>query len=173
MSTFLSYNEFEKPFGIKSSFLGFQGLISVLKSLKQLNRDCALIRNKKCKDFHEQFLKTNKASNAIYERPVRIKKQRPTRSQEKWSGDSELENDVAIDWRSVYRLPFNCTKITKLITSQFKLLHRWLATNDFLKKIDIKNNDRCTSSELELENLTHLFWFCTVTSNFWNKCNVL
>ena len=80
---------------------------------------------------------------------------------------TELENDEAIDWKSVHRLPFICTKITKLITFQFKLLHRRLATNDFLKKIGIKNNNRCTFYEVELENLTHLFWFCTITSSFW------
>jgi len=36
-TTFLSYHEFEKRFGIKSNFLALQGLISALKSLKQLN----------------------------------------------------------------------------------------------------------------------------------------
>ena len=46
---------FEKRFGIKSNFLAYQGLISALKSLKQLNKDF-LIRNKKCEVFHEQFL---------------------------------------------------------------------------------------------------------------------
>ena len=105
----------------------------------------------------------------VYERLVRIKKQCPTRSQEKWSKDCELENDVAIDWNLVYRLPFNCTKITKLTIFQFKLLRRRLATNDFLKKIGIKSNDRCTFCEVELENLTHLFWFCTITSSFWQN----
>ena len=61
-ATFLSYYEFEKLFGIKSNFLAFQGLISTLKSLKQLNWDFSLISNKKCEDFHEQFLKTEKAN---------------------------------------------------------------------------------------------------------------
>ena len=106
-------------------------------------------------------MKTEKANKVVYERLVRIKKQRPTRSQEKWSDDCELENDVAVDWK--------CTKITKLITFQFKLLHRRLATNDFLKKIGIKNKDRCAFCEVELENLPHLFWFCTITSSFWQK----
>ena len=57
-----------------------------------------------------------KAKKVVYGRLVRTKKQRPTRSQEKWPDYCELENDVAIDWKSVYRFPFNCTKITKLIT---------------------------------------------------------
>ena len=35
-----------------------------------------------------------------------------------------------------YKLPFDSTKATKLIIFQFKLLHRRLATNDFLNKIE-------------------------------------
>ena len=149
-TTFISYHEFEKLFGIKSNFLAFQGLISTLKSLNQLNRDCFLIKNKKSEDFHESFLKTEKANKVVYERLVRTKKLRPTQSQEKWPDDCKLENDVAIDWKSVYRLPFNCTKISKLITFQFKLLHIYkrLATNDFLKKIGNRNNARCTFCEV-------------------------
>ena len=76
-TTFLSYHEFEKLFGIKSNFLAFQGLISALISLKQLNRECSPIRNKKSEDFYYQFLKTEKANKVVYERLVRIKKQCP------------------------------------------------------------------------------------------------
>ena len=95
-TTFLSYHEFEKLFGIKSNFLAFQGLISALKSLKQLNRECSPVRTKKSEDFYDEFLKTEKANKVVYERLVRIKKQCPTRSQEKWTDDCELENDKAI-----------------------------------------------------------------------------
>ena len=38
----------------------------------------------------------------------------------------------------VYKLPFSSTKISKIIIFQFKLLHRRLATNDFLNKIGIR-----------------------------------
>ena len=65
MATLISYHEFEKLFGIKS--IAFQGLISALKSLKQLNIDCFLITNKKSEDFHESFSKTEKADKAVYE----------------------------------------------------------------------------------------------------------
>ena len=72
-TTFLSYHEFEKLFGIKSNFLAFQGLISALKSLKQLNRECSPVRTKKSEDFYDEFLKTEKANKVVYERLVRIK----------------------------------------------------------------------------------------------------
>ena len=58
----------------------------------------------------------------------------PTYSQEKWITDCKLRGDDLIDWTAVYLLPFKCTTVTKLIISQFKPLHRRLATNSFLKK---------------------------------------
>ena len=59
---FISYHKFDKRFGINYKFVAFQGLMSTLKSLKQLNRDCLLSRNKLPDDFYEQFLKTEKAN---------------------------------------------------------------------------------------------------------------
>ena len=85
-----------------------------------------------------------------------MKQEWPTQSQE-----------TLIDWTAVYLSPFKCTKVTKLIIFQFKLLHRRLATNAFLKKIGIKEIDLCTFCKPEEENLIHLFWYCRVTSQFW------
>ena len=67
----------------------------------------------------------------------------------------------------VYRTPFLCTKISKLIAFQFKLLHRRLATNTFLTKINIKDNEQCTFCQKEKETLIHLFWTCSETNLFW------
>ena len=72
-----------------------------------------------------------------------------------------------IDWKTVYRAPFLCTKITKLIVFQFKLLHRRLATNIFLTKIKLKNNEQCTFCQNDRETLIHLFWTCGESSLFW------
>ena len=47
----------------------------------------------------------------------------------------------ALDWDTVYRSSFLCTKVSKLIVFQFNLLHRRLATNSFLTKINLKDNE--------------------------------
>ena len=65
-----------------------------------------------------------------------------------------------------YKRPFCSTKATKLITFQFKVLHRRLVTNDFLNKIGIRENDICTLCRTEKESLFHLFWSCSETSCF-------
>ena len=52
-----------------------------------------------------------------------------------------------------------CTKASKLIVFQFKLLHRRLATNDYLHKIGLRNDDICTFfCKNGKESLAHLFW---------------
>ena len=79
-----------------------------------------------------------------------------------------MRQNEPIDWKAAYRLHFECTKISKLRVFQFKLLQRRLATNDFLKKIKLRDNDLCNFCQIEEETLIHLFWNCTVTSCFWH-----
>ena len=78
-----------------------------------------------------------------------------------------LETPDNVDWKAVYRTPFLCTKITKLIVFQFKLLHRRLATNTFLTKVNLRDNEQCTFCKSEKETLIHLFWTCDISNRFW------
>ena len=68
-----------------------------------------------------------------------------------------------------YVLPFYCTKETKLQTFQFKLLHRKIATNDYLHRIGISLTDKCAFCEQDTESLIHLFWGCELVQTFWQK----
>ena len=79
-------------------------------------------------------MKANKPSKQAYKKLISLKQKCPTNSQEKWAVDCASEAREPIDWEAAYQLSFQCTKSTKLIIFQFKLLHRRLATNDFLKK---------------------------------------
>ena len=168
-NTYLSLQELKDRFNIQTNFLTFRSLISAVKALEKTNKNRLLDRNTKFESFLERFLKSNKPNRVVYEKLIVLKQQPPYRSQNKWCVDCEVENMETIDWRSVYQLSFNCTKITKLNTFQFKLLHRRLATNDFLKKIGIKENDMCTFCRSEVESLIYLFWSCNVTSRFWQS----
>ena len=118
--------------------------------------------NRNFSTFVENFIKAPKSNRLAYKKLVSTKKSCPTKSQEKWNADCNLQCSKTIDWEMAYKLPFYCTKATKLIIFQFKLLHRRLATNDFLHKIGI-----CTFCRIEKESLFHLFWSCSETSCFW------
>ena len=143
-------------------------MISAIKSLLKTydvnNNSC----DTKCENLIDTFLKTNKPSRLAYKILVEKKQQKsPIDSQRKWTADCMLESDNSINWKVVYRTPFLCTKISKLIVFQFKLLHRRLATNTFLTKINIKDNEQCTFCQKEKETLIHLFWTCSETNLFW------
>ena len=74
-----------------------------------------------------------------------------------------------INWKVAYQTSFQCTKSSKLITFNFKLLHRRLPTNCFLKKVGLRDDDKCSFCNKETENLIHLFWRCEKTKNFWDS----
>ena len=69
-------------------------------------------------------------------------------------------------------MAFQCTKSTKLITFNFKFLHRRISTNNFLKKIGLLDSEKCTFCENETEKLPHLFWTCPKTKVFWTNFKV-
>ena len=164
---FLSFTELKERFDVKTNFLVYHGLVSCIKSLRNAIEN----ENEKIPGFSglfvENFIKAPKPNRLAYKKLVSAKQSSPRKSQEKWSADCSLQCSETIDWEMAYKLPFCSTKDTKLIIFQFKLLHRRLATNDFLNKIGIKDNDTCTFCRTEKETLFHLFWSCSETSCFW------
>ena len=105
----------------------------------------------------------------VYQKCVSSKQTSPSKTQNKWLTDCQITCSNSINWKVVYKLSFSCTKILKLIFFQFKLLHRRLATNDFLNKIGIRPDDLCTFCRDVREYLIHLFWSYRETNFFWKN----
>ena len=76
----------------------------------------------------------------------------PTQTQQKWIEECNIEGDKCIKWYEAYQSAPKCTKSTRLIEFQFKLL---------LTKNGIKDDLKCSFCNDELEKLTHLFWSCS------------
>ena len=109
-NTFLSPHELHERYNVKTNFSVLHGLKSSFKSL----RESRSLSTTSSQSFLQSFLKAKKPTKVVYEKLVAIKQKNPFRSQEKWLADCELESHETIDWKSVYLLPFKCTKITKL-----------------------------------------------------------
>lgn len=131
---FLSFSEFKERYNIKTNFLSFCGVISAIKHLVIIFKKNASHENTNYESFLDKFLKAKNPNRAAYKKLVEKKQKQPVNSQTKWSVDCMIEENETIDWKTAYKLPFQCTKISKLLVFQFKLLHRRLATNNFLKK---------------------------------------
>ena len=93
--------------------------------------------------FIDVFLSVTKTNRMVYQKCISSKQTSPSKTQNKWLTDCQITCCNSINWKVVYKLPFSCTKISKLIIFQFKLVHRRLATNDFLNKIGIRSDDLC------------------------------
>ena len=85
-----------------------------------------------------------------------------------------------LNWKEVYQTAFQCTKSTKLITFNFKFLHRRISTNNFLKKIGLVDSEKCTFCEKERETGTFILdfpktqSFCRTDFKVWlQPCQVI
>jgi hypothetical protein len=59
---------------------------------------------------------------------------------------------------------FNCTKETKLIIYvyfQYRILMCYIATNSFLHKLKLIENDLCSFCKSERETISHVFYDCS------------
>ena len=102
----------------------------------------------------------------IYKDLIRTKIIKPNGKLETWS--RQLECAIgANEWTNSFASARFCTKDTKLISFNFRFLHRNITTNQFLKKINLSDNDKCTFCNKEIEEIEHLFYDCLVTENFW------
>ena len=67
-----------------------------------------------------------------------------------------MEND---DWQKINALIFLSTKNTKLQWLQYKIVHRTLAANKLLKKMQMKDDSKCSFCQNHTETLAHFYMF--------------
>ena len=72
-----------------------------------------------------------------------------------------------LDWQEIYCIPFRVTVDSKSREFQFKVLHRYLATNEFLHKIGLVSSCLCTFCKRESETIEHLLIECDYSNKFW------
>ena len=132
-SRFLTYAAFNSKCSMSSNFLDYYGLITAVQSIKdKVSSERAATQPNPL----DQLLKLNDFSKAVYKVLIQRKTTKPLKSERKWETLCREEENIAIDWEKAYCLAFQATKNSKLRIFQFKLLHRRIATNDFLFKID-------------------------------------
>ena len=76
-----------------------------------------------------------------------------------------MNNDF--NWKQIYSLPRRVTSDTKLHEFQFKLLNKYLVTNDFLYKIGVVHSPTCSFCGDENESLEHVLISCNYAKKFW------
>lgn len=80
--------------------------------------------------------------------------------------EAEYAN-VDFDWKKIYSLSFAVAMDTKIWQYQCKILNRYVATNAYLKKVDIKLTSACSFNGEADESLEHSFASCPYVLMFW------
>ena len=71
------------------------------------------------------------------------------------------------EWKVIYTMPKSVIVDNRVLELQFKLLHRIIATNKFLYKIQKIESPRCHNRAMFIETIEHLFYECMIVRNFW------
>ena len=164
---FLSFDDFSNRSGVKTNFLKYQGVIQMLKKLKD---KCIEGKTTKIqRPFMTVPIKTvlmdNKGCQNIYK--IYVNNNIMPTAQRKWQLKLNLHNEFK--WSTVYLLLHKTTQDTHLKWFQTRILHRILATNTFLYKIGIADNELCNFCQIQPESLEHLFWECPISKIFWEE----
>ena len=71
------------------------------------------------------------------------------------------------DWADVFRIPYTCTKSTKLQAFQYQVIHRYIPTKRFLFVRHIVDRPNCFKCNDD-DTITHHLFRCPRVLNFWN-----
>ena len=122
--------------------------------LLQINDIYKPIQLISCKDFYWHLI--NKLKHI------------PT-SLQKWHNIyNELSEKPDNKWIEIFKMNFNISRDTKLQSFQYRINHRILACNNWLKQIKIKDSNRCTFCN-EIDTIQHFLLHCHRTNHFWNS----
>lgn len=165
----LTYEKFQTKYDIRINFLQFIGIRTSIETY--LRRIQIPVATETLFNCHWPFnvkliMKSPKGSKDIYT-VLNSKITVPT-SQPKW--DQAFEN-THLNWKQIYSIPAKCCQNTKMHWFQYRIIHRIIATNDLLMKMNIRQGNLCTFCNLEQEKIEHLFWHCNVVNEFWDIIN--
>ena len=74
-----------------------------------------------------------------------------------------------LEWEEIYQIPFKVAIDSRSREFQYKILHRYLATNKFLHKIGLVPSSLCTFCKKESESIEHLLLKCEYSDSFWRE----
>ena len=166
-NNFLSFAEMQRKYSLNICPLKYYGLLSTLKSLRNTCKN-NYINNCDYESFAAKLAKCQSANKLVYTKLISTKCTHPTHNHQKWQKDCHQNAVDSSDWRDAYQLASKYTKSTRILEFQYKVLHRRIATNDFLTKIGVRDDPNCSFCNGEQERLLHLFCSCPNVASFWH-----
>jgi hypothetical protein len=157
---FLSKENFAKKYNIESiCCMKYNSVISAISTfMKGLNfskEHCVKMYRPFSPLYFGIILQAKKTSQYIY-RFINISNNVP-KSFEKWKS-LHLYKELHFTVQDVFKNCFMVSKDSKVQWLQYRILHRILPVNYYLKKIKIVDSDVCTFCNSERETIEHIFF---------------
>lgn len=90
-------------------------------------------------------------------------------SQARWNELFPVGEDKRNEyWSEIYRMPYKTARDTKLQAFFFRLTHRFVPCNRYLKNIRIKTDDKCTFCT-SVDTIDHFLFSCPIVQQFWTQ----
>ena len=158
---FMKYEEFIQsyPHIRNVNFLGYYGLLRAIPETWKSGPNAK--RNPSTKSNLELLMKSLKPSRFVYQQLINKKGIHPENTKSKWTAELNKE----FTWEHIFTSPLETTRDQNLRTLQFKILHRRVATNQYLEKIRIKPSSECSFCKQGVETISHLFYHCQYAKN--------
>ena len=160
---FMSHQEFQVTYGLSVNFITYHGIVQAVKKYQKAVG---------VKIEGVSFKNPNLTLQLIYSVRKGVKMYYDILNSEtcelkcckKWTEKLNVE----IEWNKVF---FKVKKIkeVRLKWLQVRLMHRILATNTVLFKMNLATSDQCQICREEKESIEHIFWQCYKVKNFWTS----
>ena len=170
----LRYTAFTNKYNIHISPFKYMSIVDAIpREWRQLIKNCNfppyVIKDKelphlKINDQYKNI--TQIKSNEIYLKLLKQQEKEPS-CISNWNTRLNLDLQRE-DWAYIFTLPKTLTKNTLVIETQFKILHRYYATNSLISKWDNTKTDTCSTCH-QKANILHNFITCTTIQAFWRE----
>ncbi len=123
-----------------------------IKNKIYINKSKLEIERVKCKDFYWHLI------SSIQHTPRAI-----TAWENIYTNFKGNDNNF---WKTIFKMPFLFTRPTSIQTFQYKVIHRTLPYNEWLKHIRIKTDDICSYCN-NVDAIAHFLIDCNSNKLFW------
>ena len=163
--SFISYDEFERKFqSPKISFILFNSTITAIKRYEQklsLTDNAKVKKLIDCQPPLHSILKITKGCSFPYS--ILNKTDIIPTGIRKW----QQAGCIPFQWKNAFITLVNTTQDTNLRWLQFRILQSCLTTNRSVSKFRAEQSELCEFCNRSSETITHLFWDCHQTKEFW------
>ena len=158
----MSHKEFQDKFKCKTQFTQYYGIVGAVKEYLKLSKlkpeDNTAENKRQVLKIINSVNKGTKNHYVIFNRSTH----EPTCC-ERWNEKLNRE----INWKETFTKVKRIQDV-RLKWFQIRLIHRIIATNQVLVKINVCDSDLCHSCKEKSESIQHIFWECHTVQRFWS-----